>query len=173
MTGDETRAEEPIRAGRCLRSSCGSTPRYPPRPGDCSRSFAADVDDGLAGEAVEEALGEFKTKGPLWQLKVNCLRYCGFVDAHHGAEDRLLFPVLRASDPGIRAIVDRLEADHRRVSDLLDAVEDASRALTNGGGEDARRRVVEGLEDLRGHLLEHLDFEEENAGPVIRRLDRL
>jgi hypothetical protein len=66
-----------------------------------------------------------------------------------------------------------LEADHRRVSDLLDVVEAAARALTDTDAADARRRVVDGLRDLHSHLLEHLDYEERNAGPAMRRLDRL
>jgi hypothetical protein len=132
--------------------------------------LAADVAEGLDGEAVQDALGELKTAGPLWQLKVNCLRYCSHVHAHHGAEDVLLFPWLRAADPAIGQVVDRLEADHARVSDLLDAVEAAARALTDDDGGGARERVVDGLRELHVHLLEHLDYEEANAGPTMRRL---
>jgi hypothetical protein len=135
--------------------------------------LAADVSDGLLGEAVEDALADLKTNGPLWQLKINCLRYCRFVHAHHGAEDALLFPALRAIDPSISPVVDRLEADHLRVSDLLDVVEAAARALTETDHDDARQRVIDGLHDLHVHLLEHLDYEELNAGPTIRRLERL
>lgn len=135
--------------------------------------LAADVGDGLPGDAVRDALGELKTTGPLWQLKMGCLRYCRHVHAHHGAEDVLLLPVLRAADPAIGPVVDRLAADHARVSDLLDVVEDAARALTDTDGDDARQRVVDGLRDLRVHLLEHLDYEERNAGPAMRRLDTL
>jgi Hemerythrin HHE cation binding domain len=135
--------------------------------------LASDVGNGLPGEAVEDALGELKTNGPLWRLKVNCLRYCSHVHAHHGAEDVLLFPALRAADPSIGGVVDRLEADHRRVSDLLDTVEAAARALTEMNGADTRQRVIDGLQDLHVHLLEHLDYEERHAGPTIRRLDRL
>jgi Hemerythrin HHE cation binding domain len=135
--------------------------------------LAADVGEGLPGEAVQDALAELKTTGPLWQLKVNCLRYCRFVHAHHGAEDVLLFPALRAVDPSIGPVVDRLEADHSRVSDLLDVVEAAARELIETDGGDARRRVISGLRELHGHLLEHLDYEERNAGPTIRRLDSL
>jgi hypothetical protein len=135
--------------------------------------LAADVSDGLPGQAVQDTLGELKTAGPLWKLKVNCLRYCGHVHAHHGAEDVLLFPTLRTADPAIGPVVDRLEADHARVSDLLDAVEAAARALTDTDGGDARQRVIDGLHELHVHLLEHLDYEERNAGPTIRRLDRL
>jgi hypothetical protein len=135
--------------------------------------LAADVGDGLPGAAVEEALGELGTAGPLWQLKVNCLRYCRFVHAHHGAEDVLLFPALRAADPSIGPVVDRLEADHARVSDLLDVIEAAARSLTETDAADARERVIDGLRDLHVHLLEHLDYEERNAGPTLRRLDHL
>jgi hypothetical protein len=135
--------------------------------------LAADVGEGLPGEAVQDALGELKAGGPLWQLKVNCLRYCGHVHAHHGAEDVLLFPALRAADPSISPVVDRLEADHARVSDLLDVVEAAARALTDTDGADARRRVIDGLRDLHVQLLEHLDYEERHAGPTMRRLDQL
>src|ERR1700680_522073 len=76
--------------------------------------LAADVAVGLAGEALQDALSELKTTGPLWRLKVSCLRYCRFVHAHHGAEDVLLFPMLRAADRSIGPVVDRLEAEHRR-----------------------------------------------------------
>ena len=135
--------------------------------------LAADVAEGLSGEAVQDALGELKTTGPLWQLKVNCLRYCGFVHSHHNAEGALLFPALRAVDASMEPIVDRLEKDHARVSDLLDVIEEAAQALTGTDGDDARRRVVEGLRDLHGHLLEHLDYEEAHAGPAMRSLERL
>jgi hypothetical protein len=135
--------------------------------------LAADVGEGLSGAAVQESLAELKTVSPLWQLKVNCLRYCRFVHSHHGAEDVLLLPALRAANPSIGSVVDRLEADHARVSDLLDAVEEAARTLTDSEGEEARQRVIDGLRELHVHLLEHLDYEETKAGPTMRRLDRL
>jgi hypothetical protein len=135
--------------------------------------LAAHVSDGLPGEAVRDTLAELKTGGPLWQLKVNCLRYCSHVHAHHGAEDVLLLPALRAANPSLAPVVDRLEADHARVSDLLDVVEAAARALTDTDGGDAQQRVIAGLRDLHVHLLEHLDYEERHAGPTMRRLEHL
>ena len=134
--------------------------------------LARAVAAGMPGAALESELRELKTSGPLWQLKVNCLRYCRFVHSHHHAEDVLLFPTLRAADPSIAPVVDRLEADHRRVSDLLDAVEAAAERLT-AEADDAREAVVLALEELHGHLLDHLDYEEQHGGPVMRRLDRI
>ena len=126
----------------------------------------------MPGAELEAELRELKTAGPLWQLKVNCLRYCRFVHLHHNLEDAMLFPALRDADPTIGPVVDRLEADHRRVSDLLDTVEAAAARLT-ASEEDARADVVLALDELHAHLLEHLDYEELRAGPVLRRLERL
>ena len=137
------------------------------------RRLAAEVLNGLPAEQLNAELDALQTNGPLWQLKVNCLRYCRFVHLHHRAEDVLLFPRLRETDSAIGPVVDRLEADHRRVSDDLDAVEVAAAQLTNAEGEEARQRVADGLNVLAENLLEHLDFEEREAGPTLRRLERL
>jgi hypothetical protein len=140
---------------------------------DTVRRLAAEVLDGLPAERLGAELAELQTNGPLWQLKVNCLRYCRFVHLHHNAEDVLLFPRLREANPRIGPVVDRLEADHRRVSDDLDEVEGAARELTNGDSESARQRVADGLHKLADNLLEHLDFEEREAGPTLRGMERL
>ena len=135
--------------------------------------LAADVMTTLSPAEVQRELKELKTSGRLWQLKVNCLRYCHFVHSHHNLEDSVFFPILRQANPAITPVVDKLEADHRRVSDLLDAVETASAELTSSASDVARKRVAETLNELGRHLLEHLDYEELNAGPTIRRLREL
>jgi hypothetical protein len=140
---------------------------------DTVERLARAVADGMSGDALASELRELKVSGPLWQLKVNCLHYCRFVHSHHRAEDVLLFPTLRAADPAAGPVVDRLEADHRRVSDLLDAVEAAAERLTAEGADGARAAVVLALAELHGHLLDHLDYEEQHGGPVMRRLDRI
>jgi hypothetical protein len=133
--------------------------------------LAGGVMDGLPPGQVRAEIKDLKTNGPLWQLKVNCLRYCRFVHSHHGAEDVLLFPALRRANPGLAPVVDKLEADHRRVSDLLDDVERAAAALTESEGDDVRARVTLSLDLLAEQVLAHLDFEEVNAGPTLRRLE--
>ena len=135
------------------------------------RELATDTANGDASAAeVRDGIQSLKTNGPLWKLKVNCLRYCGFVHSHHNAEDVMLFPALRAANPELGPVVDRLEADHRLVSDLLDEVEASAGALGDGSGEDERARVDLALEGLAGHLLEHLDFEEENIAETLRSM---
>ena len=132
--------------------------------------LAGEVRDGLPPGQVRAEIKNLKTNGLLWQLKVNCLRYCRFVHLHHRMEDVAFFPSLRAANPAIAPVVDKLEADHRAVSDLLDEVEAAAAALGEDDCEASRRHVADALQTLARSLLEHLDFEERSAGPTIRRM---
>jgi len=137
------------------------------------QQLAAGVVEDLPADVLRAELVALETNGPLWKLKVDCLRYCRFVHMHHGAEDVMLFPSLRQANPAIGQVVDRLEEEHRKVSDLLDEVESSARALTDADSERARRRVADALNGLAGHLLAHLDYEELSVGPTLRRLEHL
>ena len=131
------------------------------------RTLADQVAAGAAPECVREQTKSLQTSGPLWKLRVNCLYYCRFVHAHHTAEDVELFPALRRSNPGLGPVVDKLEADHRKVSSLLDEIEAGADALLVEDGSTARTRIVDALSDLATDLLAHLAFEEEAIGPTL------
>ena len=75
----------------------------------------------------------------------------------------MLFPALRAANPDLAPVVDRLEADHRKVSILLDEVEAACRELDDEEESASRSSLVAALDDLAEQLLEHLGFEEESV----------
>lgn len=132
--------------------------------------LAAQALDGLPAEALTQELDELKRNGMLWRLKLDCLRYCRFVHSHHNAEDVAFFPELRETNPALNPVIDRLEADHRRVADDLDAVEAAARALADDEGQPARRAVADALETLGARLLEHLSYEERNLEATVLRL---
>jgi hemerythrin-like domain-containing protein len=100
-------------------------------------------------------------------MQVNCLRYCSFVHLHHRHEDVHLFPALRASDPSLEPVVDRLESDHREVAVQLEEIEAAVAALGEDDDKAGRHRVVAALQGLGELLLAHLDYEEESIGPTL------
>jgi len=135
--------------------------------------LAAAVVDGLSAEGLEQELGTLRSNSILWQFQVGCLRYCRFVHLHHHAEDADFFGELEQTNPSLAPVVERLRADHRAVSDYLDAVEEAARALTEDDSLEARRAVAGGLESLKQHLLTHLDYEERNVAATTRRLPDL
>jgi hemerythrin-like domain-containing protein len=132
--------------------------------------LAAQALDGLPAEELHQALEEMKRDGILWRLQIDCLRYCRFVHSHHNAEDRAFFPELRETNPALNPVIDRLEADHRRVSEDLDAVEAAARALAEDESGPARQAVADALHVVREHLLAHLDYEERSIQQTVLRL---
>jgi hypothetical protein len=136
------------------------------------RVLAADVAAGLPAEDVRAGLASLATNGPLWQLKINCLQYCRFVHSHHHAESLLIFPELRRTNPALNPVVDKLEADHARVSDLLDEVEAAAQALSLRDEGSVRPRLVEALQSLAVDLLDHLRYEEEQISGTLRTWQR-
>lgn len=136
------------------------------------RALADQVMEGAPPAEVRAEIGSLQTNSPLWKLRVNCLYYCRFVHSHHTAEDWALFPALRRAGPALGPVVDRLEADHRRVSNHLDDVEAAADDLVRQDDAEARTRVIEALQTLAEHLLAHLEYEEQEITPTLQEWDR-
>jgi hypothetical protein len=132
------------------------------------RRLAEEAEAGAPAEAIQAGVRSLAAGGPLWTLRINCLRYCYFVHAHHTAESALLFPALRRANPALDPVVDRLEADHRGVAVLLDEIDEAARSLGGRDDPDARRGLVTALDALATDLLAHLDYEEEHVSPTLR-----
>jgi hypothetical protein len=134
------------------------------------RELAGRVDEGEDADLIREGIAGLKTNGPLWQLRYGCLNYCRFVHSHHNLEDAALFPALRSRDEALGPVIERLEAEHRVVSDLLDEVEAAAGGPL-GEEAEARERLSGALSRLADDLLAHLDYEEEALGPTLNGLE--
>jgi Hemerythrin HHE cation binding domain len=133
--------------------------------------LAEDAAGGAAPEEVRRRVGELKSSTILWQLRYGCIRHSRFVEAHHGLEDRAVFPVVRRTDPQLGPVVDKLMADHRAVAERVTELEAAANALDGADDlEAARERVVWALTGLGTLLLEHLDYEERSLEPVLGRM---
>jgi len=135
------------------------------------RTLADQVAAGAAPEHIRAQIESLQTSSPLWKLRVNCLYYCRIVHTHHSLEDVMLFPALQRVNPDLGPIVDKLKADHRQVSRLLDEIEASANALVVEDGASIRVRIVNALDDLATDLLAHLAWEEEALGPTILELD--
>jgi hypothetical protein len=136
------------------------------------RRLADEIVAGKAPDGIRAEIAGLKTNSPLWKLRRNCLYYCRFVHNHHTMEDWALFPALRRASLALGPVVDKLEADHRRVSDILDEVEVAADDLVRDDTATGRQRVEEALKILAEHLLAHLDYEEKSITPTLQSWDR-
>lgn len=100
-----------------------------------------------------------------WDLRVQCLYFCNGLHMHHSLEDQRMFPAVLLEDPLLGPIVERLEADHRKVAEILEAIESHLGDLsTDPSG------VRDELNRLADTLLAHLAYEEEQLTPVLARM---
>lgn len=103
-----------------------------------------------------------------WTLGTYCESYCRVVTTHHTIEDVNLFPRLRAADPRLVPVVDRLEAEHHVIAEVLERVDAALVAMvSHPEGITAVRQAVELLNDT---LLSHLAYEERELVEPLGRL---
>lgn len=109
-----------------------------------------------------------------WTLGAFCESYCRIVTGHHTLEDRGVFPHLRRSEPGLAPVLDRLEAEHEVIAEVIDGLDRALVALVTGDG--VGRSGAQLLDDLEAQvdlltdtLVSHLAYEEaELIGPLAR-----
>ncbi len=92
--------------------------------------------------AARSAINTMTMRQNNWTLGAYCASYCRVVTAHHTLEDRSVFPHLRAVDPALGPVVDRLEAEHVIVHELVDRLDRALVGLVGdeGYGECGARR---------------------------------
>lgn len=88
-----------------------------------------------------------------------------FLHIHHTGEDVGLWPLIRAKNPAAGALLDQMDADHRRIAPAITALEDAARAYRDDAG--AREPLLAALAGLTEVLLPHLRREELEMMPVV------
>ena len=131
-------------------------------------SIVGEINGGEPAEQIQAEIADLAASSALWTLRINCLRYCSLVHAHHHGEDSHFFPGLRRVNPTLCPVIDKLEADHVIIARYLDDAEAAARRLL--ADESARAELAGCLSALAEHLLTHLDYEETNLNPTLRRL---
>lgn len=120
-----------------------------------------------AGRARSE-LNDMAMRQNNWTLGTFCESYCRVVTMHHTLEDRSVFPHLRRADARLVPVVDRLEAEHRVIHDVIEQVDQALVALVSKPDGMADLRAAVDL--LTDTLLSHLSYEERELVEPLSRL---
>lgn len=143
---------------------------------DGLRAELAQIDDLIAQVAAgaldpgtaRSQINTMTMRQNNWVLGTYGESYCRVVRTHHSLEDRSVFPSLRAADVRLSPVLDRLEAEHHTIHEVLDGVDRALVALVSGpGGVDGLRDAVDRLSDA---LLSHLAYEERELVEPLARL---
>lgn len=132
------------------------------------RTVVAQVRDGqlTAGDARSE-LNKMAMRQNDWTLGAFCSRYCHAVAAHHSLEDASVFPHLKAAEPALEPVIDRLTVEHHAIHDAIEEVDAALvHHINNPGNFDRLQAAIDALTDT---LLSHLSYEEhELVEPLAR-----
>jgi hypothetical protein len=159
-----------------------SLPRTPPSAGytDLGRAVGQhliDVHDHLRGElaqlrelveqlrigAVDPArarafVSQMTIRQNNWTVGAYCASYCRILTQHHSMEDVGIFPHLRAQEPGLSPVLDRLAEEHLIIHGVLETVDRAFVTFLAEPGDFTS--IDSALQALDHTLLSHLAYEE-------------
>jgi hemerythrin-like domain-containing protein len=127
------------------------------------RDLVDQVATGATGiAAARSRLNEMTMRQNNWTLGTYCESYCRVVATHHTIEDQSVFPHLRRQDPRLGPVLDRLEAEHHLIHDVLEGVDQALIALVSReeGANDGMTDLRAAVDQLTDSLLSHLSYEE-------------
>jgi alkanesulfonate monooxygenase SsuD/methylene tetrahydromethanopterin reductase-like flavin-dependent oxidoreductase (luciferase family) len=132
------------------------------------RDILAQVKQGTLGAgAARSAINEMTMRQNDWTLGAYCATYCRTVTTHHSMEDAQIFPHLRRADNALAPVIDRLEAEHLVIHDVLEGVDRALVDFVRTPGDfTGLQRALDLLTDT---LLSHLAYEEQQIVEPLAR----
>ncbi|GAA1789983.1 LLM class flavin-dependent oxidoreductase [Planosporangium flavigriseum] len=132
------------------------------------RELLQQVKQGaMSAGRARAALNELTMRQNNWTLGAYCASYCTLLTQHHGIEDQAIFPHLRGADAGLVPVIDRLEAEHVIIHEVVEGVDRALvNLMGNPGGFSELQEAVDLLTDT---LLSHLAYEEQQIVEPLAR----
>ena len=89
-----------------------------------------------------------------------------FLHVHHGGEDELIYPLLEERCPQDKAVLERIDDQHKVLYEPMDAAWASVAAWRSAPSADGGRALVEALSGVSQGLRPHLREEEETVLPI-------
>jgi len=138
---------------------------------DTMGRLSALIEQAAAGTVSPEELAQRAGAVPIVdnyrRFGTLCGEHCRVIEVHHAIEDEWIFPELRDRSAAMRAVTDRLLAEHRVVHALLERLLDALDALAREPDEAnfaAARDLYAAFEKT---LASHFGYEEDAIGDAL------
>ncbi|MBK1794469.1 hemerythrin domain-containing protein [Devosia sp. WQ 349] len=116
----------------------------------------------VAASEVRDAVDSLPITANYKRFGNVCGQYCHLIHKHHTIEDQALFPALATRSPALKAVVERLEAEHVTVHHLLELMITKIMSLSD---EPTRAHFDDAVEVFRAFeklLLSHFKYEEDS-----------
>lgn len=123
-------------------------------------------------QALRERLASLRAEAPgnagaPDDLLSHCLGFCAAVHTHHTGEDGQLLPALRAAEPSLAPVIDKLIEDHRLVASILQKIGELTDSASTRAEPAALVRELDGLTAI---LESHFSFEERRIAAALDTL---
>jgi alkanesulfonate monooxygenase SsuD/methylene tetrahydromethanopterin reductase-like flavin-dependent oxidoreductase (luciferase family) len=119
----------------------------------------------LQPEAARSLIARMTLRQNHWTLGSFCASYCRIVTIHHAVEDTHMFPNLAGVAPALQPVLDRLEAEHQVIAEVLDrfdrALVDLVTEEDGSVGPTGTGEIGSLAAELGDMLLSHLAYEED------------
>jgi hypothetical protein len=103
---------------------------------------------------ARDAAGDASAGGRERDVLLHCWGFCQALAGHHAGEDAVLFPALRAQQPALVPVLERLREDHEAIQRLLQTF---SVAMDAGVGPRERQGHLDGIAAI---MESHFRYEE-------------
>ncbi|MFD1696945.1 hemerythrin domain-containing protein [Roseibium aestuarii] len=134
---------------------------------------AVERGDASAG-AVSAAVDSLTLERNYRQFGTLCGRQCYVLTMHHTIEERHMFPAISArAAPGLLAVIERLQAEHVVVHQLLERLSEASLALGAQAGPAEFAATRDTFRALLKVVRSHFRYEETELAEAIGVYDAL
>ena len=89
-----------------------------------------------------------------------CGAACQMLTGHHTIEDQWVFPALHGHSDGLNKVVERLQAEHLIIHDLLERLEAAAVALITDPGTKSATALRSEFKRLETFVVSHFGYEQ-------------
>lgn len=96
-----------------------------------------------------------------------------FLHGHHEAEDKYLFPAVKAKRPDLAEVIDLMDTEHNAIAPALHQLQLVGRRVAAGksvGTEEAAAELGDAVLGLNDVLLPHLFDEETKMMPIVEEV---
>lgn len=100
-------------------------------------------------------------------LAKHVLFMLAFLDAHHHSEDENLWPLVRANDPTLGALLDSMSSEHALIAGQVDGLGEAARRYADRSDDATRADLLAATDRCTAVLIPHLDREEAELMPRV------
>lgn len=121
-----------------------------------SQVFAGD---GTA-EGLLVTINSMQMVSNMRQLGNLCGATCQMLTSHHSIEDHYVFPSLLGHSEGLNRVVERLQAEHRIIHDLLERLEGAAVAMIKNPGTQTANALRSAFKQLERFVISHFGYEQ-------------